>query len=131
MLIGLGASAISDAKYAYAQNTKKVEDYLIQIKENASAVSKGHILSEEDLLLKECILQICCNARLSQELLMQVITPTIVESMRAMENEGILYLDDKGLHVTTVGQPFIRNICSVFDRRMIRDDKQPIFSKAI
>ena len=39
LLIGLGASAISDAKYAYAQNVKKVEDYLAAIKE-ASAIAK-------------------------------------------------------------------------------------------
>ncbi len=132
LLIGLGASAISDAKYAYAQNTKKVEEYLLEIKENGSAVSKGHILTDEDLLIRQCILEISCHAKLNQELFRQVIDPPMLESLLVMEREGILYLHDDCLQVTTHGEPFIRNICSVFDQRMNRDQNQAqVFSKAI
>ncbi|MBA4053337.1 MAG: oxygen-independent coproporphyrinogen III oxidase, partial [Marivirga sp.] len=60
LLIGLGASAISDAKYAYAQNEKKVENYADGLR-NSGSIIKGHILSDEDLLVRECILQISCK----------------------------------------------------------------------
>jgi oxygen-independent coproporphyrinogen III oxidase len=118
LLIGLGASAISDAKYAYSQNEKKVEEYSVQIKYNNLAVNKGHILSKEDVLIKQCILSISCNGKLSNDLLDQVICPAIEQELTAMEKEGILYVDDAGLNVTTLGEPFVRNICSVFDQRL-------------
>jgi len=132
LLIGLGTSAISDAKYAYGQNIKKVEGYRTAIKEENSAIIKGHILTNEDLLLKHCILEISCHAKLGQALLNKVINPSMLETLRVMEGEGILYLNNEGLHVTDLGEPFIRNICSVFDQRMNRIESQSqVFSKAI
>jgi oxygen-independent coproporphyrinogen III oxidase len=132
LLIGLGASAISDAKYAYAQNEKKVERYTESLK-NSENIVKGHVLSDDDLLIRECILQISCNGMLDPSRMSQAVTPFMHETLVKMEKEGILYLfDDGGLKVTSAGEPFIRNICRVFDKRM--DDYEPqeqIFSKAI
>jgi oxygen-independent coproporphyrinogen III oxidase len=130
LLIGLGASAISDAKYAYAQNVKKVEAYTASIMETSSAVVKGHILSDEDQVIRKCILQISCTGKLSEDLLAQVKDEAILEALMEMEKEGILYLFDGGLKVTAAGEPFIRNICCVFDKR-IGVTGENVFSKAI
>lgn len=118
LLIGLGASAISDAKYAYAQNVKKVEEYMNSVKQAGTAITKGHILSDDDLLIRQCILEISCKGELSADLLVAVADRAILDALLEMEREGILYLIDGGLKVTTAGQPFIRNICKVFDKRM-------------
>jgi len=134
LLIGLGASAISDARGGYAQNIKTVEEYLGAIKTTGTALCKGHIHTEEDQLMRQCIQQISCQGQLSHTLWMQAITPPILEALLSMENEGILYLyEEGGLRVTTAGQPFIRNICQVFDQRMRQEkkDQSAIFSKAI
>jgi oxygen-independent coproporphyrinogen-3 oxidase len=132
LLIGLGASAISDARQAYAQNVKKVEEYLEAMKCIGSAVVKGHMLSEEDMLVKQCILEIACKGKLSHGLLQQVVNLSIKDALHEMETEGILYLDDTGMQVTTAGEPFIRNICKVFDLRMDgRENQSQLFSKAI
>jgi oxygen-independent coproporphyrinogen III oxidase len=131
LLVGLGASAISDAKYAYAQNVKHVEDYLAEIKDNGNAVFKGHIMNDEDLLLRKCILQISCNGALHQDLLQRAMTEDIHEKLSEMEKEGLLYLDEDGLKVTTAGEPFVRNICSVFDASYSADSGERRFSKAI
>ncbi len=132
LLIGLGASAISDSKYAYAQNEKKVEDYSNALKGSGSIV-KGHILSDEDLHVRECILQISCKGQLEPSLMERVITPSMLEVLQGMEKEGILYLyEDGGMKVTTAGEPFIRNICRVFDKRLDEiEPQQQLFSKAI
>jgi oxygen-independent coproporphyrinogen III oxidase len=130
LLIGLGASAISDAKYAYAQNVKKVEDYMASIKENSCAVVKGHVLSDEDRLIRQCILQITCNGELSDDLLTKVADSSLLDELIEMEKEGILYLLNGGLKVTSAGEPFIRNICRVFDKRMGANGKE-VFSRAI
>lgn len=131
LLVGLGASAISDSKYAYAQNPKKVEDYVNAIKDKGLAVMKGHILSGEDMLIRQCILQISCQGELSAELLQQVATGSIPDTLVEMEKEGILYLYDGGLKVCSAGEPFIRNICRVFDRRMESKTGEQLFSRAV
>lgn len=132
LLIGLGASAISDAKYAYAQNEKKVENYSSGLKDSGSIV-KGHILSDEDLVVRECILQISCKGMLAPALMEQVLTPSMHETLQQMEKEGILYLyEDGGMKITTAGEPFIRNICRVFDKRMDNyEPQEQVFSRAI
>jgi len=106
---------------------------LQNIMSSGSAIFKGHILTDVDLLLKECILQICCQGKLSQGLLNQVVDPPILVTLQEMEQEGILELfEEGGLKVTAAGHPFIRNICSVFDKRMNKQEShQQVFSKAI
>ncbi len=130
LLIGLGASAISDAKYAYAQNLKKVEDYLNSVTQTGLAGEKGHILSDLDIAIRQCILQISCKGELSEDLLEKVMDRSIRDALMEMENEGIIYLWNNGLKVTTAGEPFVRNICRVFDQRM-DSGGTAVFSKAI
>ena len=48
LLVGLGCSAISDAKYAYTQNIKKVEDYTNAVINETLPILKGHIQTSED-----------------------------------------------------------------------------------
>lgn len=132
LLIGLGASAISEAGDAYAQNVKKVEDYAHAVMTSGSAVAKGHVLTGEDKLVKQCILGISCRGELSEGLLAQVVDRAMLDELAEMEREGILYLLNGALRVTAAGEPFIRNICRVFDRRMEKDTQKPeMFSKAI
>jgi oxygen-independent coproporphyrinogen III oxidase len=131
LLIGLGASAISDAKYAYAQNLKKVEDYMVSVRKGGSAVVKGHVLSDEDLVIRQCILQISCTGELSKDLLLKVADRSTMDELVEMEKEGILYLLDGGLKVTAAGEPFVRNICRVFDRKVAAENNKEVFSRAI
>lgn len=130
LLIGLGTSAISDAKYAYAQNFKKVEEYTNSVKETGSAIIKGHVLSDEDLLIRECILEISCKGELGTDLLARVTDRSTLGTLVEMEKEGILYLWDGGLKVTAAGEPFIRNICRVFDKRISHHPEEK-FSRVI
>lgn len=131
LLIGLGASAISDAGSAYGQNTKNVETYLSVIKATGSAIEKGHILTHEDVVIRKSILEIACRGTLDTALLSQLVNEEIFNTLREMEQEGILYLTNDGLQVTTAGRPFIRNICSVFDKRLVAKNGTQRFSKSI
>jgi oxygen-independent coproporphyrinogen III oxidase len=131
LLIGLGASAISDAKYAYGQNVKKVEDYMSSIKNTGVAIVKGHVLSDEDQVIRQCIQQISCTGELTDDLFAKVSDDSIRDALTEMENEGILYLRNNGLKVTAAGEPFIRNICRVFDKRAGEVTGKEVFSRAI
>ena len=131
LLVGLGASAISDSYYGYAQNLKKVEEYEEKVFNGEWAVFKGHHQSKEDLFIKHCILEIACHRKLNAALLEQVIDETLFQELNMMQEEGIITLSDLGLEVTEPGRAFIRNVCSLFDRRMKDKQVRKIFSKAI
>jgi oxygen-independent coproporphyrinogen-3 oxidase len=132
LLIGLGCSAISDAKYAYAQNIKKVEDYASALSNNSLAVVKGHVQSEDDLYIKRCILAIACQGRIDSKLV-DKCDQAVVEAIDAFIKEGILVRQDGGLLVSECGRAFIRNVCNVFDQRPIAQNNVPatVFSKSI
>lgn len=51
-LLGLGVSSISDAWTAYAQNLKVVEDYLNSLGRNELPIFRGHVLSDQDLVVR-------------------------------------------------------------------------------
>src|SRR5688572_9558825 len=133
LLIGLGASAISDAKYAYAQNLKQVENYQGFILNNELAIFKGHLQTEEDTLLKACIMNLACNGELKIELLRQAEDEQLLSELKLMQSDGLLHLTPSGILITNTGKAFIRNICNVFDKRMksTQRDTSQIFSKAI
>jgi oxygen-independent coproporphyrinogen-3 oxidase len=130
LLIGLGTSSISDAKYAYAQNVKKVEDYKSRIESNELAVFKGHMQTSEDILLRKMILDVVCRGRVS---LVDQYDDEQKISLQQMRDEGIVEIDGDELRVTEEGRAFIRNIAAVFDKRlrMRNGASANTFSKAI
>jgi oxygen-independent coproporphyrinogen III oxidase len=132
LLVGLGASAISDAGYAYAQNIKSVEEYEAAVAGHQLPLLKGHVQTEEDRLLRTCILEIACQGKLSAALLEQASDEGVEGALRALENDGIIEIDADGLVVTEMGRAFTRNVCHVFDKRMRRQQTSgQAFSKAI
>ena len=133
LLIGLGTSAISDAKYAYGQNLKQVETYERVVHNNELAIFKGHLQTEEDTLLKACITDLACNGELKIELLRQVQDENVLNELEVMQSEGLLLVTPSGILITNFGKAFIRNICNVFDKRMkcTQSNATQIFSKAI
>lgn len=133
LLIGLGASAISDATYAYAQNVKQVEAYSSLVAKRELAVSKGHIQTDDDLLVKQCIMDIACQGEVARELLDKVTNVEVEEKLTEMEAEGLVRFTRDGMSVTAAGRPFIRNICGVVDKNLHKDTMEIVnrFSKSI
>jgi oxygen-independent coproporphyrinogen-3 oxidase len=133
LLIGLGTSAISDARYAYAQNLKKVEEYQKQVDTGELAIFKGHIQTDEDMKLRECILQLACHGFLSSKQLTAVATDNIQQQLDQFQAEGLIQRTPSGIEITATGRVFIRNICRAFDARLHsrKNDSVHIFSKAI
>jgi oxygen-independent coproporphyrinogen III oxidase len=133
LLVGLGTSSISDAKYAYAQNVKKVEDYEAKLQVDDTAIFKGHLQTDFDRLLRRAILDIACKGTLSKAMLEKASDERVKTALQEFVNEGLITINDSGLTVTEIGRVFIRNICHVFDKRVheATPSKGPMFSKAI
>ena len=133
LLIGIGASAISDAKYAYAQNLKSVEQYAEAIARDQLAVFKGHKHTEEDILVRSAILQVACGGSISCRSLESLNDPDAITMLREMSGEGILSEGADGFTVTERGRMFVRNICAALDKnvRQNRHSSGSPFSRSI
>ena len=134
LLIGLGTSSISDARYAYAQNEKKSETYLAAIAAGELALVKGHIQTQEDRDIRRAILGVACKGKVPINLLTNVSDADTDAELRKLAGDGLIILDEEGLKVTALGHPFIRNICRALDKRVrkpVSNATNPVFSKAI
>lgn len=124
-MIGLGVSAISDSWYGFSQNEKGIEAYYHLLNENILPVYRGHILNEEDLVIRKHILNLMCQFKTtwSGHSLYFKELPEVLIKLKEMENDGLLNIGSNTIEVTKKGQPFVRNICMAFDLLLQR--KQP------
>ncbi|MFT3902748.1 MAG: oxygen-independent coproporphyrinogen III oxidase [Niabella sp.] len=134
LMIGLGMSAISDSWYAFAQNDKTVESYMQRVEEGQLPVFRGHILNEEDLVVRRHILNLMCLLQTDwEDKAMQLPEiPEILERLEEMQQDGLIDITENHLRVTDAGRTFVRNIAMAFDLRMIRKQPQTrIFSMTV
>ena len=134
LMIGLGVSAISDSWYGFAQNVKGVEEYQALVTEGILPVHRGHILSDEDLVIRRHILNLMCRFETSwdeQELNFGELD-NVLDRLKEIEADGLLELGQEKLRVRKEGQAFIRNICMAFDLRLQRSKPETqLFSMTI
>ncbi len=134
LMIGLGASSISDSWFGFAQNVKDIEDYYQYLEWNKLPVFKGHILTSEDLKIRKHILNLMCQFETSWENDTDYFDeiPEIINELKEMIKDGLCEIVGKKIIVTEIGKPFVRNICMAFDLRLKRKmPETPIFSMTI
>ncbi|HEX7414185.1 MAG TPA: oxygen-independent coproporphyrinogen III oxidase [Bacteroidia bacterium] len=117
LLIGLGVSSISDSWTAFSQNVKTVEEYHDRINKGVLPVYKNHFLTEEDLILRQHILNIMCTYHTSWKEEQVGFLAEPLARLKEMEQDGLVIMDKLSIKVTARGKPFIRNICMCFDKR--------------
>lgn len=113
--LGLGISSIGDSWYAFAQNEKSLLKYSILVESGELPMVKGHMLSDEDLLLRTLILDLSCHYQCNLEGIPDVLKTKILERLRIFEADGIVEINQNILQITLLGKPFLRNVCSAFD----------------
>lgn len=134
LLIGLGASSISDTWGAFMQNVKEVEEYESIVNEGNLPILKGHLLTKEDLIIRQHILNLMCRSYTSwgKE---QCVYPDLslaIERMKEAESDGLVILGENFIQVTEKGKTFLRNICMCLDERLWRNQPATdLFSKSI
>ena len=133
LLIGLGASAISDTWTAFGQNAKTVEEYIASTQEPL-AVRRGHVLTDEDLRLREHILNLMCQGRTQwdQQQPEHEVLQQGVQRLLEMERDGLVKLGEGTIVVLPEGKPFVRNVCMSLDARLWRQRPETnLFSSTI
>jgi oxygen-independent coproporphyrinogen-3 oxidase len=130
MMIGLGVSAIGDTGQAYAQNEKQLALYQQRVQEGKLPLLRGHVLSQEDQLLRKHIEELMCHhtTRWDKK---EPITESL-RRLKEMEQDGLVRIEANRMVILEKGKPFIRNICMAFDAYLWRNTSHtPLFSSTI
>lgn len=131
LMIGLGVSSISDAWTAFGQNVKTVEEYHQCIAEGRLPVFKGHLLNEEDVIIRQYILDMMCRGTVSL-LPQHELNALILERLEPLELDNLIKVDGQKIAITALGKSFLRNVCMAFDERLQRTkERENLFSQAI
>jgi oxygen-independent coproporphyrinogen-3 oxidase len=133
MLIGLGASSISDIYLGYAQNEKNIHNYQESLIGGQWPITKGHVLTQEDLAVKNCILDLICRHETVIPIsLLERLGEDNLWNLKEMECDGLLKMSGNKISVTNQGIALVRNICMQLDLRLTENQALSIqFSNAI
>ena len=134
LMIGLGMSSISDSWYSFAQNEKRVEDYVNRVNEGKLPVFRGHLLTAEDLIVRQHILNLMCNLETSWENddMKLDAMPEILQRLEEMKEDELIELYENKLVVKESSRMFVRNVCMAFDLRLAENQPEgKIFSMTI
>lgn len=137
-LMAFGVSAIGKIGATYSQNVKAIEDYEARVEAGSLPVERGIALSKDDLLRRSVIQSLMCQFDLS----FQPVEITYLvdfknyfsvelQELASFADDGMLTLDEDGIHVEPRGRLLIRSIAMVFDRRLREARTQAKFSRLI
>ncbi len=122
LMIGLGASSISDSWYGFAQNVKSLEEYQHLVANDIVPIFRGHMLTEEDQEIRQHILNLMCRFETSW-------TPRettdfkfakALDRLLEMREDALVEFLENGLRITDKGRPYVRNVCMAFDVHLQR-----------
>ncbi|SMC35198.1 oxygen-independent coproporphyrinogen III oxidase [Cellulophaga tyrosinoxydans] len=120
LMIGLGVSSISDSWYSFAQNVKSIEEYEHLVNSDIIPIYRGHILTEEDEIIRKHILNLMCHFETSFDK-KEGGFPDLEITLGKLEeikNDQLIEITNNKIIVTEKGKPFIRNICMAFDMHL-------------
>jgi len=137
-LLSFGVSAISAMGDSFSQNHKDIAHYNEAIDGGRIPIARGLSLSEDDLVRARVIEYLICHFNLQFDDIEQQFGINFIDyfgvelaELKAMEKDGLLKLEDKGIQVTPPGRMLIRRICMVFDAWLRKSAGQQRFSKII
>lgn len=130
VLLGMGVSSISETPHSFHQNEKVLPLYEAALNGGRLPTLRGHILTDEDKVRRDQILQLMTNYEVS--FINEVQESQSKEFLAEMIKDHLVEIKDHKLVVNEDGRPFLRNACVFFDERL--KNKQPqtkIFSQSI
>lgn len=124
VLIGLGASAISEMPEGYAQNSADLLAYMKAVRAGELATARGAAVDADDRLRRDVIERLMCDLRVDLHavaarhgLPVSIFEPDM-QSLSAMRADGLVAVSDGVVAVTEAGRPFVRTTAAAFDRHL-------------
>jgi oxygen-independent coproporphyrinogen-3 oxidase len=139
-LYGMGVTAISGFRDAYAQNFRELPAWEKAVTERGIATMRGYHLSPEDRLRREVISRLLCHTVIPKREISQAFgidfDQHFAEELRRLElprKDGLLTIDAEEIRATWLGRIFIRNLAMLFDPYLEQQQlaAKPLFSKTL
>jgi oxygen-independent coproporphyrinogen-3 oxidase len=137
-LIALGVSSIGRVGPTFSQNVKTLDEYYDLLNQGRLPVARGMALTRDDLVRRTVIMALMCqgsvlfeSVELSHLVDFKQYFASEMETMANMQAQGLLNIDDSGIHVTELGWFFVRGVAMVFDKYLQADKNRARFSKII
>ena len=126
VLIGLGASAISQFPGLIVQNEKNSGRYRMMTSSRRLAATRGVQRTDEDRFRACMIERLLCG---SAVMLPDPLGRMMANQLQPFIARGLARLNNLSLSITAEGLPYARTIASLFDQ--YRSEQKPLFSNAI
>ena len=139
-LYGMGVTAISAFRDAYAQNFRELAAWEKAVGERGIATMRGYHLSAEDRLRREVISRLLCHTVIPKREISQAFAIDFDEHFAAElqrlelpHEDGLLAIDHDEIRATWLGRIFIRNLAMLFDPYLEQQqlNAKPLFSKTL
>jgi oxygen-independent coproporphyrinogen-3 oxidase len=131
-LLGLGVSSISDTWFSFMQNEKDIDKYQESIANNVLPITKGHLLNDQDLIIRQHILNLMCKHTTTFSADDEKYVEDVLVRLETLRNDGLVEIHESTVNVTTQGKPFVRNIAMCFDEKYWQSiPTQNLFSKSV
>lgn len=121
-IVGMGMSAIGTMGDSYYQNVREIDEYYSHLAEDRIPIFRGLQLDTEDLLRRDIIMALICNFRVEFGGLERKygfrfhdFFKNELQQLDAMQDDGLIEINDDSLVVTPLGRLLVRNICMIFD----------------
>jgi len=139
-LYGMGITAISGIRSAYAQNHRDIPSWQKAVAERGLATMRGYHLSEEDVLRRAVISRLLCHTVVIKDEISREFgidfDEYFAEELRRFEpfrEDGLVLLECGEIRATWLGRIFIRNLAMIFDPYLEKQQlaAKPLFSKTL
>ncbi len=136
-LIGFGATSIGMLYDSYFQNYKTLREYNEAVDGGRLPTFRGYLLTEDDFVRREVIMDIMCNLGVSFSKIEEMFGINFedyfekeLEELKELEEDGLIRIRDRRIDILPAGRLLIRNVAMVFDAHL-RNKKELRFSRTI
>ncbi|HLK06238.1 MAG TPA: oxygen-independent coproporphyrinogen III oxidase [Candidatus Acidoferrum sp.] len=139
-LYGMGVTAISGFRSAYAQNHRDLSNWENSIHDRGLATMRGYHLSEDDHIRRAVISRLLCHTVIPKKEInaefgvdFDTYFAPELERFEVPRADGLIELSADELRVTWIGRIFIRNLAMIFDPYLEKQhlNAKPLFSKTL
>jgi oxygen-independent coproporphyrinogen-3 oxidase len=121
-LIGLGVSAIGDARTVYAQNEKNLQQYEARLAAGELPLQRGHVLSEEDRAIRALLWTVLAGgtAEVGDASRQASWWPEVSSALASLARDGLIEMSGRHVAVTAAGRALLPRVGLAFDRYLRR-----------
>jgi len=139
-LYGMGVTAISGFRNAYAQNFRELPAWERAVNERGLATMRGYRLSDEDRLRRDVIGRLLCHTVIPKREINDTFGIDFdqhfareLRQQEVPERDGLITIGSDEIRTTWLGRVFIRNLAMLFDPYLEKQspDAKPLFSKTL